>query len=398
MKKFAAFLLSLVLLAGTVSAESIMSQEYTDVPTAATQDSVLSIEATQDCTLEALQPDEESIALLDDVYNFVIEEENRPARYYDEPTQAKIQALYPGLDLDALYMTEAMRLQLAGEPEKPVTANMELDVKYEPGQLVLVVLGIPQGELEYTWYPYRGQVPEEGHIQWDIPVEDWNELRQQPISFHVLTVRVGPSGELIWHEETYTEKFQIFSKDSGDVYHTRRWYSESGVAIDDDFSVYLVELTEPMEEEVMRINEHLTEGGKILDYFPRERKYEALLMLPEDVKEEEVFAYDVIALMDENYKDTYGDVNVEIEFASCYNHEKAMVILAGFEIKDAQEKPYMEWYVLRTEAIEVVEGEEATDVVKIGLKQLNLPRMEEEPMMLVVISQELEPLEQGDNA
>jgi hypothetical protein len=74
-----------------------------------------------------------------------------------------------------------------------------------------------------------------------------------------------------------------------------------------------------------------------------------------------------------------------------YNTEKAMVVLAGFEIEDAREQPYMDWYVLRTEAIETTPDQNLTDMVRIGLKQLNLPRMEEEPMMLVVISQNLEP-------
>jgi formate/nitrite transporter FocA (FNT family) len=66
-------------------------------------------------------------------------------------------------------------------------------------------------------------------------------------------------------------------------------------------------------------------------------------------------------------------------------------VLAGFEIKDAREQPYMDWYVLRAEAIETTPDQNLTDMVRIGLKQLNLPRMEEEPMMLVVISQNLEP-------
>ena len=110
-----------------------------------------------------------------------------------------------------------------------------------------------------------------------------------------------------------------------------------------------------------------------------------MLMLPEDTDPETLIAYDIIALRDKDYKDTYGDVNVEIVFGTAYEHEKAMTILAGFPIEDAIEQPFFEWFVLRAEAMI------DSDAVEIGLKQLNLPRMEEEPMMLVVISEDLEP-------
>lgn len=386
-------LAAFVLTTGAVTANSIMRVEYTDVPTVMTQDGVISVEANEDCVVDVLQPDEESIGLLNDVYQFVYEEENRPARYYDEQTQEKIQVLCGNMNIDVLHMTEAMRLQLAGEPEETVVVDMELDVDYKPGRLVIVVLGIPGNELEYSWYPYRAEVPEEGLIRWDIPAEDWKLLCEQPISFHALTVRTGPGGEILWGEGVFPDSDKVFSKDSSDVYRTHRWYTESGEMIEDNFRLFLADLTDPMQQEILRIGEHVAEDGLILDYFPDERKAEALLMLPEGIDETELVAYDIIALTVENYKDTYGDVNVEVQFGTSYDTEKAMVVLAGFEIKDAQEQPYMEWYVLRTEALEIVEDETVTDVVRIGLKQLNLPRMEEEILMLVVISEELEPQE-----
>lgn len=386
-------LAAFVLTTGAVTVSAIIGVEYTDVPTVTTQDSVISVEANQECVVEVLQPDEGSRDLLNDVYKFVYEEENRPVRYYDEQTQEKIQALCGNLNIDVLHMTEAMRLQLTGEPEEIAVVDMELDVEYKPGQLIVVVLGIPGNELEYSWYPYRAVVPKKGLIRWGIPEEDWELLCEQPVVFHALTVRTGPGGEILWGEDVFPDSDKVFSKDSGDVYRTHRWYTESGEMIKDDFRLFLTDLTEPMQAEVLRIGEHVQEDGLILDYFPDERKAEALLMLPEGIDEAELIAYDIIALRSENYKDTYGDVNVEIQFGTSYDTEKAMIVLAGFEIKDAQEQPYMEWFVLRTEALEIVEDETLTDVVRIGLKQLNLPDMEEEPLMLVVISEELEPQE-----
>ena len=390
MKRIIALMMLAVMMFSTAWAESLVYDEYTDVPTVMTQDSVLELTANENCLIETLQPDEESIALLDSVYHFVWDEGNRPARYYDVVTQQKISELAGGIDIDILHMTEAMRLQLTGAPEKLVTATMELDVEYYVGQLIIVVLGIPQGEGEYIWYPYRGRVETMGQIKWDIPVGEWNELCKQPISFHVLTDRVGPRGERIWHEKKYKDRIDIFSKDSHDVIKTRRWYTETGKVIEDDFRVWLVDLTAKMQEEVLRIGEHVADGKPILDYFPAERKAEAMLMLPVNVDPDALVAYDVIAMMDENYKDTYGDVNVEILFGTAYSHEKAMIILAGFPIEDAKEAPYVEWYVLRAEALEAAKGDVNDHAVEIGLKQLFLPWMEEKPLMLVVMSEPLE--------
>ena len=64
MKRLIAWLLMAVLLCTAASAESLINDDYTDVPTAMTQDSVVELLATEDCLIETLQPDEESIALL----------------------------------------------------------------------------------------------------------------------------------------------------------------------------------------------------------------------------------------------------------------------------------------------------------------------------------------------
>lgn len=403
--------LALVMTATVADATDIIDDRYSDVPIVMTQDSVISVEVSEGKAVEVLQPDMESFTLLNDVYRFVYKDKNRPARYYDLPTQEEISELCGGIDIDILYMTEAMRLQLVDLQEKPVDSteeaadsedtvsvdkikpvivDMTLDAEYDPGQLVVVVLGIPGKDLNYTWYPYRAEVPETGLIRWKIPVAEWEELAKQNISFHVLTVRSGPDGEMLWGEDSYPDSDKIFSKDAEDLYVTRRWYAESGKRIDDDFRLFLTHMSIAQEMEVYRIGDHIAQGGLILDYFPVERKEEALLMLPDDITENDLAIYDIIALMDENYKDTYGDVSVEIQFGTTYDTEKAMVVLAGFEIEDAREQPYMDWYVLRAEAIQTTPNQNLTDMVRIGLKQLNLPWMEEEPMMLVMISQKLE--------
>ena len=390
MKRLILCLLMAVLVVGTVSAESIVDTNYVDVTTVMTHDSVAELLASEECLIQTFQPDQEAADLLHGVYEFVWEDKNRPARYYEEEVQQEIAALAGG-DIDQLHLTEIMYLNLTGMPETTVTATMRLDVEYYVGQLVIVVLGIPQENGEYEWHTYLGRVETLGEIKWDIPAEDWAVLSQQPITFQVLTDRVGPRGGLIWGYEEYEEHLPpAFSKEGSDVNGIHWWYSQWDEKIDDNFDVHLEELTDPMQAEVARIGEHVAAGKAILDYFPQACKDEALLMLPEDVAASELIVYDVIAMSSKEYKDTYGDVNVEVVFGTVYHPEKAMVILAGFPIEDATEPPYVEWYVLRAKALEPQVGQVHTETVEVSLKQLIFPQMQEEKLMLVVISEPLE--------
>ena len=382
MKRILALLAVAVMMISSSLADALIRKEDTDVPTVMTQDSVAEILVSDGCMIEALQPDEESVALLNSVYHFVYEEKNRPARYYDEVTQQEIARLAE-CDIDILYMTEAMRLQLTGEAEKQVTAAMRLDVEYHVGQLIIVVLGIPQGDGEYIWYPYRGRVETASEIKWDIPAEDWEELSGQPISFHVLTDRIGARGVRVWGQKHDKYRVEVFSKDSYDVYVITNWSIELPGQIEEDFRLWLVQLTADMREEVRKIGEFVAEGSAVLEYFPVERQNEVRLMLPVDVAPADLLAYDVVAVRSENYKDTYGDVNAEIVFATAYDPEKPVTVLAGFPKKERQEELEFEWYVLRAKVL--ADGQ----ALEIGFKQLNLPRMEEEPIMLVVLSEPL---------
>ena len=71
MKRLLALLLMAVMPWSTAAAEMLIDNDYTDAPTAMTQDSVAELLATEECLAEALQPDERSIALLKSVYQFV---------------------------------------------------------------------------------------------------------------------------------------------------------------------------------------------------------------------------------------------------------------------------------------------------------------------------------------
>ncbi|MGN0793009.1 MAG: hypothetical protein ACI4MG_00875 [Aristaeellaceae bacterium] len=372
---------ALAFLMTAANADALLGGAFTDVPTAMTQDSVLDTEADEGCSLTPLEPDDASVALLQSVYDFVWRDGNRPVRYYDALTQQEIERLAEGVDIDALIMTEAMRLQLAGAPEGAVHAQMLLDVDYQPGQTVIAVLGIPQADGTYAWYPYRAEVQTLGQIEWGVPAEDWQRLCEQPVIFHVLSDRFCGRGDIVYYSEIRLISEPVFSKDSYDVIVITEWDTASGEPIGEDFRVWLEPLTQTMQDEVARMSEHIAAKGAILDWFPAERVAEAKLMLPADVVSDELIAYDIVALRCEGYKEPYGDVNTEIRFSTSYSVDKRMIVLAGFPSEDKADATAFEWYVLQAEALGGQRG------VIIGLKQLTLTRMEQEPMMLIVLSE-----------
>ena len=379
--------------------------EYTDVTSVMTQDSVLDLEVFTDepeeeCYIVLQQPDETSMALLEDVYDFVWRQKHRPVRYYDEETQKKIQALVPEVDIDILHLTEFMGQEMYGIPkeDEDVVVERLLDVEYYPGQLVVVVLGYleenEEGVEEYRWFPYRAEVPEMGLIRYTIPKEDYDLFVGQPqIIYHVLTDRIGARGDVLENSEIVTERIERPSKTADDIVRIRRWYTSTGEVIEDDFRIFLVDKTKKMNEEIERIGKFLEEENPVINWFPEYIVDEAQLLLGPAVDREKLLAYDIVAVMSENYKDTYGDVATENTFASVYDPEHRMVVMLGFPL-DEDELPdlppeelekvtHFEWYCLRTEALEV------EDVVEIVFKQLIIPRMEEEPALLIVLSEPL---------
>ena len=407
-RRLLCLLMVLCMMTTRVSAMEILdTEEYTDAASVMTQDSVLDLEVTtgnpaEECRIELQLPDEKSMALLEEVYDFVWVQKNRPVRFYDEETQQKIQALIPDTDIDALHLTEFMAQTMHGEPAEgeEVVVERLLDVDYQVGQLVVVVLGREEENGEYRWYPYLGEVPQLGLIRYVIPEEEYSELSGWPqVIYHVLTIRVGKRGGVV--EETEIKKDPVVtpSKAAEDIEKIEKWYSETGAEIEDDFRIYLVDQTKEMTEEVVRIGRFIAsedgEAKPVIDWFPEERVSEAQLLLGEDVELDKMIVYDAAAVMQENYKDTYGDVAAESVLTAAYSPERRMFVMLGFErpqeeldaIPEAERDAvtHFIWYVQRAEA-----GE---DVARIVFKQLALTKMDEEPALMLVFS---EPLEDTD--
>ena len=398
MIRLIAFLCMLVL-GATASATSMVDGIYTDVTSVMTQDAVLDLEVytndpVEECSIVLQQPDIKSMALLEKIYDFVWRQGNRPVRYYDVETQNKIQALIPGVDIDILHLTEFMGQEMYGEPREEVVVERLLDVEYYPGQLVIVVLGYEMENGEYKWFPYKAEVPRMGLIRYTIPKADYDELVGKPqIIYHVLTDRIGARGEVLEEKEIIREPVGTPSKGYRDIIRIKRWRTSTGEVIDDPFRIFLVDRTKEMNREIERMGKFLAEDeeNRIIQWFPEEIANQAQLLLGE-VEKEKVIVYDIVAVMSENYKDTYGDVATENLFASAYDPDHKMVVMLGFELpeeelaglteEELEKVTHYEWYALRAEALE--------EFVEIVFKQLVIPTMETEPAMMVVLSEPLD--------
>lgn len=134
-----------------------------------------------------------------------------------------------------------------------------------------------------------------------------------------------------------------------------------------------------MQQEMQRMEQFISEGNAPIEWFPEEIQAQAREMKLDGRSLDRTVIYDVAAVMDENYKETYSDVATDNRFATSYSAEKEMFALVGFWTENEE----FEWHYLRANGINESTG------VEIVYKQLILPTMEEKPAMLIVFSEPL---------
>ena len=194
-----------MLCAGTALAASVgaVSEELTDVPGVPTQESVISVGAALTSgeeftgTVQAVVADELTMETQTEIYDFVQEEGNRPARYFPEDIQQDIEDMYE-VDRDALFMTEFMQLHTENaEIPGDVEIIMQLDVDYQPGQLVVVVLGDRADPEHITWYVLEAKATALGEITAVVPQSLAEQIEGYDVLYSVLTTRKGQRGGVI---------------------------------------------------------------------------------------------------------------------------------------------------------------------------------------------------------
>lgn len=402
---FSLIIAALLSITVCASASELTNGTYTDAVSMITQDSlldynVLSEEAEAAPEIAFLQPNEESMALLQEIFQFVWRDQNRPIEFFDEETQNKIRMLVPDTNVEELHMTEFMSLSASGAPVNDVTIQMLLDVDYHVDQLVVVILGYLE-DGEYRWFPYLGEVPLTGLIEFVVPAEDYHLFtNRSQIIYQVMSVRVGPRGDVVEEKHIEEEKKVTPSKSAGDITRVITWKTTDGTTMDDTFGIYLVDKTNEMNAEILNIASFLSETNEngnpnaVIDWFPQEIVNEMQLLAGQDIDLSTMIAYDIVAVMSKDYKDTYGDVAAEIRFASAYAPEFETIVMLGFPLTEeelaaasadeASVSSRFKWYCLNAQSMEAY--------LEIVFKQLVIPQMELEPAMLIVMSEPLDTL------
>lgn len=393
----------------TAQAENIDNSHYTNVPGTTTQDAVTGCSAeilindsfSAAWSMEFLQPDALTLAALLDIYDFVLENSVMPARYFPEDVQQEIREILDGADPEILHMSEFMSVLPESVAVEDGVARVQLvfDVDYQPGQLVVVMFGdidevdpsvLTEAEIrQIEWTPLPAEVVQPGVIEFTIPHTLLMDIQAQQTMFNVLTDRRGGRGS---GESGYTEtpaQVIVPSKNASDMtIISNEYYNAGGEPLSDDFRIYLTEKTPVMQEEIRRIENYIQPAGSeprpIAGWFSDEVINEVSLFAGADFDTDTLLAYEIKAVAAENYIDTYGDVRTAFQFATPYRDGQTIVSVLGVpsENPDGANGTQMEWTVLNT----VVED----SMTKITFKQLLIPTMEEESLLLIVLSEPID--------
>lgn len=360
----------------------------TDAPGTPTQDVVAALDAVwQDgegtpYDLRVLQSDRLTMETVTDIFGFVYKEGNRPARYFPEETQLAIAQMY-GVDPDMLYMTEFMRMNAAdGEAQAQLKVRMKVDVEYQPGQLVVAVLGDTSNPGATEWTPVMARITQPGMIECDIPKELMNELQGEDLFFSLLTVNPDSRVSRVENQKRVKSE-HIPSKRAEDSTYVVRAADEDGQPQDSAFMLHVVSESETIRRELDKLRKHITqEQLPASEHLPQASRDELELLAGTQDCAAQMPIFEYVPLITENYRDTDGDSSAVLAFATPYAEGQTVVTALGLPRKDAQESDptLMKWSVQRAEVLK--EG-----YLEIIFDQLALIGMGEQKGLLLVFSE-----------
>lgn len=388
MKKIMCLLFAVLMLSTGVSAyaESELEQvRYTQVPGMPTQDFVLNFEEIRnkaELAVEVQEPDQITKDALFEIYDFVEQTQKMPVRYFDEEVQKAVQAILPdGVSVDILHMTEFVQvIPQTFEVKADGEAKVVIDADYQPGQLVVVMIGDRTNPDDIQWTPLKAAVTELGTIEFVVPAELVQKVQGQDTIFALLTDRLGTRGGVVKHEKDQTV-ITYPSKTASDIVVIERPTEIDGSELPEDFEVRETEETAIIAAENASIRSFVKDENKpVIRFYPADAQNEAMLLLPKDIDMEKLVAYEVMDVDCVNYKHTFGDVLVRIKFATPYQDGQKLVVMLGLEREQtADSTNQLDWIALRSE---VKDG-----YVNIAFAQAALEIMEEHPALMMVLSE-----------
>jgi len=350
-----------------------------------TQDFVLSFDEARnnaELVVTVQEPDQITKDALFAIYDFVEQTKKMPVRYFDEEVQNAVQAILPdGVSVDILHMTEFVQVvPQAVEANADGEAKVVIDVDYQPGQLVVVMIGDRTNPDDIQWTPLKAAVTELGTIEFVVPTELVQKVQGQDTIFALLTDRLGTRGGVVRRDGDQTV-ITYPSKTASDIVVIEHPTGIDGSELPEDFEVRETEETAIIAAENTSIRSFVKDENKpVIRFYPAEAQNEAMLLLPEDLDVEKLVAYEVMDVDCINYKHTFGDVLVRIKFATPYQDGQKLVVMLGLDREQAADSTnQLDWVALRSE---VKDG-----YVNITFAQAALEIMENHPALMMVLSE-----------
>ena len=391
--RITALVLAVLLLTGAAFAQEL-EKERTLVPGTPTHTEVIDVKAhwqDKDNTefgMKPAEPDQHTIDIVNEAYDFVYKQNHAPVEYFPEKTQKQIAELCSGIAPEALFISEMMKMNAdPSDVKADLDVDMEYDVNYQPEQLVIVVLGIDEDK-EMNWEALKAEVPEKGIIKFTVPEEIAEKLKDNDFMLSVLTVLDGDGLYEVKRVEE-TQHIEVPSKSAYDVVVVKEIVTKKD-GEPAKFKILQSPETDVIKEELLKIKKHVMEDElPIVQYLPKTICDEMQLLLGEEFDLNTLVAYDYLSLVTEDYDKIYGDADAELTFATPYKKDKkAVTVLAlpkDIAKKDAEkgEEEFMDWSIQRAEITDDY-------TLTTTFDQLGLEKMGYETGLLLVLSEKLE--------
>jgi hypothetical protein len=366
----------------------------TDAPATPTQDRVVSLEATWDDSektpydLQALPADKLAVDNTTDVFEYVYEQQHRPARWYPRVTQKAIEKMV-SVDIDALYMTEFMRLSAPEiDPPADLNAVMTLTIDYQPGQLTVVVLGDESDPNHIVWTPVESRVTDVGRVEFDIPQSLMKQLEGEELLFSLLTVRDGTGGTA--SVQVTEAPSSLPSKQASDTIRIITTTGQDGQAKQDDFLLKIVPETNVIQWEIKLMRNFLktepAEEHTAIKWMPTEDQNRIKYLL--NSEGDKLIVSDYLPIVSEDFRQTDGDAVGTLSFATPYKEGQVIITALGIPkpdldlstIDETWDETLMVWSV--QPAVVRKNG-----VVDIAFDQMALIDMGDQTGLLLVLSE-----------
>jgi hypothetical protein len=346
MKRILGMVLALMLLASN----ALAVVELTDAPGTPTQDKVISMsaawedEANTAYDLTPISANQLTMDVVQDMYDFVYVQGNRPVRWFPEETQKAIEEMING-NPDPLNSTEFM---LLNAPETEVAydlhVTLDLTIAYVPGQLTVVVLGIGDTMDELVWTPVKSEVTGIGRIEFHIPKDVMATLQGKQIQLDVLTSSGNGDGDIT---VTTTEiPVEVPSKQASDTSRIIKTVITNGDADATTFELFVVADTVPIKNEIALLKAFLDEKThNVMSWLPTDAQNRIQMLLGIDCSQ--LIVSDYVSLMTKNFHPTDGDAVGTLAFATAYRPVQAVITVLGTPKNDADsgDGTTMEWAV-----------------------------------------------------